>query len=343
MKKATLNQAHVMSDLLEPSPPKPKLKQLRLPAMDEFSWIWVGLVLLFGISAVVAPGTMTRGSILAMLPFAGILAIVATGQTLVIQQRGLDMSAIGMVSLAGVIMARSGLAFNSILLAVVFTVFVGGIVGIINGALISRVAITPLVATMAVNALLIGCVRSLTGSVPVDVPTVMQTISHAQLLGLPANVWFAFVFVASAWVITRKTTVGRRFVAVGVNPRAAEAAGIHVLKYRIGAYLASAVCFSAAGMLLAGFIGSASGTSGNDYLLPAIAAVVVGGTPFTGGKGSVIASAMAALFMAQLGQLVMALGAGEAVQLLVQAGAILLATTTRYSPTLLRTLKSTRR
>jgi ribose transport system permease protein len=343
MKKATFNQAHVMSNLLEPSSSKPKMKPARLPAIDEFSWIWVGLALLFVISAVVAPGTMTRGSILAMLPFAGILAIVATGQTLVIQQRGLDMSAIGMVSLAGVIMARSGFAFNSIVLAVIFTACIGGIVGIVNGTLISRVAITPLVATMAVNALLIGCVRSLTGNVPVDVPAIMQTISHAQFLGLPANVWFAFVFVASAWVITRKTTVGRRFVAVGVNPRAAEAAGVNVLKYRIGAYFASAVCFSAAGMLLSGFIGSASGTSGNDYLLPAIAAVVVGGTPFTGGKGSVIASAVAALFMAQLGQLVMALGAGEAVQLLVQAGAILLATTIRYSPTLVRTLRSMRR
>jgi ribose transport system permease protein len=127
---------------------------------------------------------------------------------------------------------------------------------------------------------------------------------------------------------------------VGVNPRAAEAAGVRALKYQIGAYVASAVCFSAAGMLLAGFIGSASQSSGNDYLMPAIAAVVVGGTPFTGGKGSVIASAVAALFMAQLGQMVLALGAGTAVQLLVQACAILLATTVRYLPAALRTFRS---
>ena len=83
----------------------------------------------------------------------------------------------------------------------------------------------------------------------------MQTISHAQLIGLPANVLIAFAFVVTAWVITRKTAVGRKFVAVGVNPRAAEAAGVRVLRYRIGAYVASAVCFAAAGMLLAGFIG----------------------------------------------------------------------------------------
>ena len=115
------NQAEVMSEFLEPSTSKSKAKPARLPAVDEFSWIWVGLILLFVCSSIVAPGTMTRGSILAMLPFAGILAIVATGQTLVIQQRGLDMSAIGMVSLAGIVMARTGFGFNSIVLAVIFT------------------------------------------------------------------------------------------------------------------------------------------------------------------------------------------------------------------------------
>jgi ribose transport system permease protein len=331
------NRPDVCSDCARPL--SAKSKSVRIPAFSEFSWIWVGLILLFSVSSVVAPGTMTRGSILAMLPFAGILAIVATGQTLVIQQRGLDMSAIGMVSLAGVVMARTGFGLDSLVLAVLATVCVGAIVGVVNGTLVSRLAITPLVATLAVNALLIGGVRSLTGNVPVNVPTIMQTISHAQFVGLPANVLFAFAFVVTAWFITRKTAIGRRFVAVGVNPRAAETAGVRVLQYRIGAYVASAVCFSAAGMLLAGFIGSASQTSGDDYLLPAIAAVVVGGTPFTGGKGSVVASAVAALFMAQLGQLVLALGAGPAVQLLVQAGAILLATTVRHLPSAVRKLR----
>ncbi|AIO30824.1 branched-chain amino acid transport system / permease component family protein [Burkholderia cenocepacia] len=314
-------------------------KSVRMPSLGEFGWIWVGLVLLIGVSLVVVPGTMTRGSILAMLPFAGILAIVATGETLVIQQRGLDMSAIGMVSLAGVVMARTGLAHDSLLLAVAVAVAVCALVGFVNGVLISRLAIMPLVATLASNALLVGAVRSLTDNAPVNVPVLMQAISHAQLIGLPANIWIAFAFVVTAWIMTRKTAIGRRFVAVGVNPRAAEAAGVRVLWYQIGAYVASAVCFGAAGMLLAGFIGSASATSGNDYLLPAIAAVVVGGTPFTGGKGSVIASAAAALFMAQLGQLVLALGAGDSIQLLVQASAILLATLIRHLPQVLHSLR----
>jgi ribose transport system permease protein len=312
------------------------------PLFGEFSWVWLGLAVLMLVSAIVAPGTVTQGSLLAMLPFAGILAIVAVGQTLVIQQRGLDMSAIGMVSLAGVLMAYFGSRQGSIAGAVALTFAAGAAVGVLNGVLVSRISITPLVATLAVNALLIGGVRSLTGNVPISVPTAMEEIAHARFVGVPANVLLAVVFVLTAWVLTQRTTLGRRFIAVGVSPRAALAAGIPVVRYQIGAYVASGVCFSAAGMLLAGLIGSASPAAGNDYLLPAIAAVVVGGTKFTGGKGSVVASAAAALFMAQLGQMVLALGAGPAVQLLVQACAILLAIAVRHVPEALRSARKSK-
>src|SRR5580692_12655317 len=114
MRKLMSNRPDVCSDCARPL--SAKSKSVRIPAFSEFSWIWVGLILLFSVSSVVAPGTMTRGSILAMLPFAGILAIVATGQTLVIQQRGLDMSSAGMLSLAGVLVARTGFGFDSIVL-----------------------------------------------------------------------------------------------------------------------------------------------------------------------------------------------------------------------------------
>src|SRR5258707_5519439 len=150
-----------------------KAKGLEIPKFGEFGWIWAGLALLLLASLALAPGTLTRGSILAMLPFAGILAIVATGQTLVIQQRGLDMSAIGMVSLAGVLMAKTAHTFDSTALAIIITLCAGAVVGIINGLLVSKIAITPLVATLAVNALLVGAVRSLTGDSPVNASAIM--------------------------------------------------------------------------------------------------------------------------------------------------------------------------
>jgi ribose/xylose/arabinose/galactoside ABC-type transport system permease subunit len=108
--------------------------------------------------------------------------------------------------------------------------------------------------------------------------------------------------------------------------RAARAAGIVAERYQVGAYATAGLCFAVSGMLLAGYIGSASAVAGDEYLLSGIAAVIVGGTPLTGGRGSVVASAVAALFVTQLGQMALSLGGAPAVQLLVQALAIVLAT-----------------
>src|SRR3984885_6371268 len=76
--------------------------------VSEFSWIWIATVALFALSAITAPGTVTSGSLMAMLPFAGILAIAATGQTIVIQQRGLDLSSAAIIGLAGIVFALVG-------------------------------------------------------------------------------------------------------------------------------------------------------------------------------------------------------------------------------------------
>jgi ribose transport system permease protein len=149
----------------------------------------------------------------------------------------------------------------------------------------------------------------------------------------------AIGFILIVSIVTKRTIAGRRFVAVGANPAAATAAGIPILRYQVATYAVASLCFAVAGMLFTGFIGSASQTAGNDYLLPAIAAVVVGGTPFFAGRGSVIASGVAALFMVQLGQMTLALGASAAVQLLVQALAIIVAVSVRYLPELVRTLR----
>ena len=316
------------------SPPSPMARFTWRPG--EFGWIWIATAALFAVSAIVAPGTLTRGSLFAMLPFAGILAIVATGQTLVIQQRGLDMSSIGTVAIAGLLVAKVGNASGSMSLALLATFATTAAIGWANGMLTARVNITPLVATLAVNAIVIGAVRDISGSAPISVPQSIQDFSHATIAGVPLTVWLAGGFILVLSVAMQRTVPGRRFVAVGVNPRAAWAAGILAGRYQVGAYVVSALCFGVAGVLLAGYIGNATHTAGNDYLMPAIAAVVVGGTPFTGGRGSLIASGVAALFMAQLSQLVLALGAGSAMQLLVQALALLLATAIRVIPTLVK-------
>lgn len=297
--------------------------------IGEYGWIWIGTVLLFAVSWFVAPGSVSVNAILAMLPFAGMLAIVAVGQTLVIQQRGLDMSAAGNIALSGMLVSMWASQGWPLALALIVTLLVGVVVGTINGLLVTRLAITPLVATLATGAVLTGGVRQISGGTPVSAPPELAAFATQRLWGLPYSLLLAIAFIVVLAFVTKKTVLGRQFVAVGVNPRTAAQAGIPAELFQVGAYAAAGLAFFVAGMLFAGYIGNASHTAGADYLLPSIAAVVVGGTPFTGGRGSVIASGVAALFMTQLGQMVLSMGASNATQMLIQAAAIVLATALR--------------
>lgn len=312
--------------------------------LSEFSWIWLALAMLVALSAVMAPGTLRPSSILATLPFASMLAIVAVGQTIVVQQRGLDMSAAGLVAFASILVAKFAFLFGSAIVGALFTIVLCGLVGAVNGILIARISISPIVATLASGALVLGIARLITGGSALPVIQSLQDFSNFRIGAVPFSVVIAAVLVAFVSLLIGSTIVGRRYVAVGANPATALSSGIRVLRYQVGTYVAAAVCYAITGILLAGFVGYASPTAGSDYLLPSIAAVVVGGTPFTGGRGSVIASGAAALFMAQLGQMVLALGAGPAQQLLVQAATIVLATSIRRIPvkSMLRSMKSLR-
>lgn len=287
--------------------------------------IWIATAALFAVSAVVAPGTVRPLAIGAMLPFAAILAIVAVGQTIVIQQRGIDLSCASLMGFSGLFAAHLGVATGFVPFAIAAALVVTGLFGALNGFLVARLAIMPIVATLATNSLFFGAMFTLSSNRPIYMPKSVENFSVNGIGGIPNMLILAVLFVIAVAFIMNKTVIGRRYVAVGANPDTARAAGIRVEFYQIGTYVAAALCFGVAGILYAGYIGSAQSDAGNPYLLPGIAAVIVGGTSFTGGKGSVVASGVAAIFMSQLDILVAALGARSSEQLLVQALAIILA------------------
>jgi ribose transport system permease protein len=110
-----------------------------------------------------------------------------------------------------------------------------------------------------------------------------------------------------------------------------------VRSYQLGTYVVASICYGAAGVLLAGFLQNSSISAGGDYLLPTVAAVVLGGTSLLGGSGSVVATAIGALFLTQLQQVVLGMGAASSVQLIVQGGVIALAVGLREVPSRWRT------
>jgi ribose transport system permease protein len=292
-------------------------------SFGRFSGIWIATVILFAISPLIAAGSLSHTAIISMLPFAAILAIVAIGQTIVVQQRGLDLSVPGMISLAALVVTRyPNLDERLIVPGILLTIAVCALFGLINGICVSFLSITPLVATLAINAFLLGFVQWYSGGFPTGAVDSLNGWAIRSVLGVPNTVIAALVLIAFVTVVMKASIVGRRFEAVGANPDAARASGIRVRRYVLGSYVMAGVCYAIAGIILAAFLKTPGVFLGDTYLLPSVAAVVLGGTALTGGVGSVVASAVAALFLTQLGQLVLSIGAPTSVQLLIQSATI---------------------
>ena len=288
-----------------------------------FIAIWWMLALLFAVTPALAPGVLTTSALLSMLPFAGILAIAAIGQTLVIQQGGLDLSVAGGISLAAAVITKyPNLDGGKLPVAIVFVIALSAAAGLLSGLLITQLRITPLVATLGVNALLIGGVFQYSGGSPTGAPDNLSHFALAKSAGIPNTVIVALIAIFVAAFLIKRTVAGRRFESIGENPGAAHVTGMKVTHYRISAYILGSICYGIAGILVAGFIQTPGTDVGNSYLLPSVAAVVLGGTSLAGGVGSVIASACGAFFITLLDQVVLSMGAKTSAQLLTESGAI---------------------
>lgn len=290
--------------------------------------IWAATGLLFAISAAFEPNSLGASALASLWPFAALLILTAVGQTLVVQQRGIDLSVPGFISATVVIVTRipngnSGKLGGAILLA--FGVCLAA--GLVNGLMVTRVGITPIVQTLGMNAVLYGVDLGISQGTPTQTTNALQSFANSDVIGIPVPMIIAVILVLVAEFAVKRTTFGRRFEASGANAAAGRAAGLHRHRYQLSAYVAAAFLYCTVGVLLAGVVTQPSPFQGDSYLLPSVAAVALGGTSLLGGAGSVIASAVGALFLTQLQQFVLATGASAAVQNLVQAGALALAVT----------------
>ncbi len=285
--------------------------------------ILAATILLFIASAILQPESLAGSSLAGMLPFAAVLAIVAVGQTLVIQQGGIDLSVPGFMSLTVVIVTHYPAGDSSKLPVAVLGAFVvAALGGIVSGLLVSRVGVTSIVVTLGMNALLYGAVLGISGGIPRSTTQALRDIATARAVGIPMTVVLAVIITAIVGFVVKRTVVGRRFEAIGSSNQAARAIGLPVRRHQLAAYVAAALLYCTAGVLLAGVVSAPSAFQGDTYLLPSVAAVVLGGTSLLGGRGSVVASAIAALFLSQLAQVLLTSGVNSAVRNLVEAFAL---------------------
>jgi ribose transport system permease protein len=288
--------------------------------------IWVATGLLFALSAVFQPQSLSTSALAVLWPFAAVLILAATGQTLVVQQRGIDLSVPGFISLTVVLVTHipnenSAKLLPAILLA--YAIAIGA--GLVNGLMVTRVGITPIVMTLGMNAVLYGVDLGISQGTPTQTTKALESFTSSSVAGLPLPLVIAIGLVLIIGFTVKRTAFGRRFEACGASAAAGRAAGLWDHRYQVGAYVGAAVLYCTAGVLLAGIVSQPDPFQGNAYLLPSVAAVALGGTSLLGGRGSVVASAVGALFLSQLQQFVLATGASAAVQNLVQAGTLALA------------------
>jgi ribose transport system permease protein len=285
--------------------------------------IGVATVLLFVVSALAASSSVSGTALRGMLPIASVLAVAGLGQMLVIQQGGIDLSVAGAISMTVVVVTHipdgdNGKLLPAIGVAVLFALGAG----VVNGLLIGVLRLNAIIATLGTNALLYGADLALSGGRPRITTRLLARVTGGASFGVPHAVWFALAALLLVVVVVKTTVPGRRFEAVGANPRAARAVGLRVRGHQTSAYVWAQLLYCLAGVMLGGITAQPSAFEGDSFLLISVAVVVLGGTSLLGGRGYPFATVVAAVFLQQLVQFVVALGVSTAVQTIVQAVAL---------------------
>ena len=275
------------------------------------------IICLFIIGEIILSNFLSLDQILLTLKLASFTAFFALCQMIVIAAGGggLDLSVGYMATMTAVFTASIMDGQNGNLwLAIIIALFFGFIVGLSNGLLISYLKLPALVVTMAMANILQGIInvytagRNITGR-----PSPVLTIIAAKSTSKFPNVLFILITITIfVMVILNKTKVGMILFGVGANERTAYLSGFNVKLVRCTAFTFSGVLASLIGLLLIGNMGIAFKDMGSNYVMPSIAAVVVGGVSLTGGEGNYFGVILGAIFLQTLTNLLVAMGWGDA-------------------------------
>jgi ribose transport system permease protein len=261
----------------------------------------LGLVAVLVLLAVV--GAVTAGerfwsvpNLLTVLTQASIIGVITVGVTFVIIGGGIDLSVGKVMALASVWATTVATQSYGPLVMIFCALVVGAGAGLVNGLLIAYGRIVPFIVTLAMLISAQGLAEQISGrrSQIVTDPTI-AAIATTRLLGIPLLIYIFALVVAVGWVLLNRTTFGRRTFAIGGNPEAARLAGLNVRQHTILLYVLSGLCCGIAAIMIASLTTTGSSTHGTLYELDAIAAVIIGGTLLTGGRGTLVGSILGVL------------------------------------------------
>jgi ribose transport system permease protein len=268
-------------------------------------WIlMIGVYIL--ITAVVGSSNFSLNYLNALLTLSVFLAGLALGQGAVVMAGGLDLSTPSTLAFAGVLLATMTNGSNVAAIWVVpLVILIGAFIGLCNGLVATLFGIPAIIVTLATN----GAVQSLGllytgGFAKGRAPDILVAMFNERLFGLAPVVWLLFVFALLATWLLNASAFGRRLVLVGSNARVAFLSGISVGRITVLVYVLSGACAALAGVLLTGFSKVAFLSMGTSFQLPSVAAVLVGGTLATGGRGHYIGILGGCVVLVAVGTLV---------------------------------------
>ncbi|HEY8301472.1 MAG TPA: ABC transporter permease [Jatrophihabitans sp.] len=269
----------------------------RVLALLQDYGVYAAIVVLFVIDTALQSSFASLANLRVQLFQAVPIVLVALGMALVIGTAGIDLSVGAVIALTSAVIPLY-LGYG-VWLAIVMSLVGGAISGLIGGSLVAFLKVQPIIATLALMIGLRGLAVIMNGATakPVDDPT-LNALGIDSWLGLPEMAWIAAGLVVVVAFVIRRTTVGRQLVAVGDNAAASSLAGLPVRRILLMVYVLSGVFSAFAGVLLVGHGAYADPANyGLNYELSAITAVVVGGTPLSGGRIRVVGTVAGALFM----------------------------------------------
>jgi ribose/xylose/arabinose/galactoside ABC-type transport system permease subunit len=280
------------------------------------------VVLLLIIAAFMARGLYTTRNLQSVADQASGLGIVALGQLLVMLVAGIDMSVSAVILFGVAFVLKQGGGLSAVLVAAAISLGVG----LINGLLIARRQVPPFIATFGMLILLGGIELTYTqGSASGSVPRWMVFLGDKNLgvIPVPLLVWLGCATALA--LVLHKTIAGRWIYAIGTNRQAASFTGLPVSRTKVACYVACSLLAFLGGLVLAGYSGYVDQTLGNGANLNSIAAVVIGGTAFTGGEGRVTGAITGVLVIVIADNLVVLAGMPIYWQYIVTGAVLMLA------------------
>lgn len=258
----------------------------------------LAVVLICVVLATLSDVFFTANNILNVLRQAALLFLMASGLTLVILTAGLDLSVGANIALSACLAASVMKATGSPSLGVITGISCGAMVGLANGILVTALRIPSFIATYGMMWMMTGVTYYyMAGETIHGFPPGFRQLGSGYLLGVPTPVYVMVLFLLIGVLFAQRTIWGQQIYAIGANPVAARLSGVPVERRLVLVYSVSGAMAGLASLIILARINSAQGDIGEELTLPAIAAVLVGGTSLFGGSGTVAGTLIGALIL----------------------------------------------